>query len=390
MSFVFWISDDGTDWGRSSVDRHGRTRVAPPEDAQVVSESHYREHLADLRRRKDREIAAETKRWLAEPLRPSLVVAPAGSSLTAQIALGRSYVSRARADLDELAGHVKAFLAEDRVSITGRVETDGNSWAEIIYDLGVQPLPSSISATAGSIVHDLQAALDQAHKVLVPATRVDGRTERHEFPIPAPEAPGGPGWAAAIDRQVRGDKGRVESALELLDDIYGHIDQQDWNAHPMRRLRALAAVENHQSIARVAAIAEVRGDGRTRVYGVGLGDDFILPNREDGTQHRVRFPVNTDDREQHVDRLRDLITRCQALDDDDISFAMYRKDEELAELQRELDSWYSPFNVEVEMRSAASVVAAGSKGPDLVAELSAMCDFVERAITRYATLTDRS
>ena len=69
---------------------------------------------------------------------------------------------------------------------------------------------------------------------------------------------------------------------------------------------------------------------------------------------------------------------------------MYEKDEELAELQRELDSWYSPFTVEVEMRSAASVVAAGSKGPDLVTELSSMCDFVERAISRYATLTDRS
>jgi len=390
MSFVFWISDDGTDWGRSSVDRHGRTRVAPPEDAQVVSESHYREHLADLRRRKDREIAAETKRWMAEPLRPSLVVAPAGSSLSAQIALSRSYASQARAELARLSDMVKEFLAEERVSITGRVETDGTSWAEIIYDLGVEPLPPSISAISGRVIHDLHAALDQAHKVLVPPVRAEGRTERHSFPIPAPEAPGGPGWEALVTRQVGTDEGRLADAIELLDDIYGTIDQADWNAHPMRRLRALAAVEQHQSIARVAAIADVRGDSRTRVYGVGLGDDFVLPNREDGTQHRVRFPVNTEDREQHVDRLRDLITRCQALEDDDISFAMYEKDEELAELQRELDSWYSPFTVEVEMRSAASVVAAGSKGPDLVTELSSMCDFVERAISRYATLTDRS
>lgn len=390
MSFVFWISDDGTDWGRSSVDRHGRTRVAPPEDAQIVSESHYREHLADLRRSQDRERAAETKRWQSQPLKPSLVVAPAGSGAQAQINLAKASVTRARSSLDQLAELVKAYLSEDRISINGRVETDGNSWAEIIYELGVQPLAPIVSATTGSIVHDLQSALDQAHKVLVPAVRVDGATQRHSFPIPAPEAPGGPSWEMMIAGQVGHDRNRAEAVLALLDEIYGDIDTDDWKAHPMRRLRALATVQRHQSIARVAAIADVRGDGRTRVYGVGLGDDFTLPNREDGTQHRVRFPVTTDDREQHVDRLRELISRCQALDEDDISFAMYAKDEELAELQRELDSWYSPFTVEVDVRSAVSVVAAGSRGADLLTELGAMVDFVQRAIGRYATLTDHA
>lgn len=388
MSFVFWISDDGTDWGRSSVDRHGRTRVAPPEDAQVVSESHYREHLGDLRRSQDRERAAETKRWQSQPLKPGLVVAQAGSTTEAQIARARSYTTQAREGHARLTELVKAYLSEDRVSVTGRVETDGNSWAEIIYELGVEALPPSISSTAGGIVHDLQAALDQAHKVLVPTTRVDGAIQRHDFPIPAPEAPGGPSWEAHIAAQVGSDRSRLETALVLLDDVYGYIDQDDWKAHPMRRLRALVAVERHQSIARVAAIADVRGDGRTRVYGVGLGDDFTLPNREDGTQHRVRFPVTTEDREQHVDRLRELIARCQTLEDEDISFAMYSKDEELAELQRELDSWYSPFTVEVDVRSASSIVAAGSRGADLLSEIGAMIDFVERAIGRYATLTD--
>lgn len=384
--YIFWVADDGADWGRSTVDRHGRSRTAPPADARVVTEAEYRNHLAEVRVARDRQLAEADAAWRAQALHPSLVVEPAESPESRQIDIARAYLERAATNLDQLTALVNDYVSGERVTIEGRVTTDADSFAEIEYELGVEPAPSTITATAGMIVHSIRAALDQAHKAAVPSRRIDGALTRIGFPIPGSITPGGDGWAEFARQQT----GNVDGADELLSRIYGEVDPEDWKAHPMRRLRALVSVEPHQSIARVAAIAEVRGDGMTRVHGVAIGDDFTLPNRTDGTRHSVRFNLDSSGREQQIDKLRDLINRCEALADDDISFAMYSKDEELAELQRELDSWYPPFEIGVEVNSTVTVMAAGAKSVDILTEFGEMITFADAAITRYQGFADRN
>lgn len=378
-SYLFWIADDGTDWGRSSVDRHGRSRIAPPDDARIVTEAQYREHLREIRIARDRAGEQAEAQWRAQSVRPTLVVEPAGAAASRQIEIAKAYLSQADTLLARLGELVAAYEAADRVTVSGTVATDASTYAEITYELAVEPLPAEISAIAGTIIHDVQAALDQAHKSVAPSKRVDGRTVRPGFPIPDAEPPGGSTWAAVATANAT----NAQSALATLNRIWGEVDPSDWKQHPMRRMRVLSTVERHQSVARVAATADVRGDGKTRVHGVGLGDDFTLPNRTDGTQHSVRFSLDAGDREGHIDRLRDLITRCEGLADDDISFAMYSQQEELAELQRELDSWYPPFDVEADVNSNVVVVAAGGQSTDLITELTAMADFARHALSTY-------
>lgn len=378
-SYLFWIADDGTDWGRSSVDRHGRSRIAPPDDARIVTEGQYREHLREVRVARDRANEQADTEWRAQAMRPTLVVEPAGAAASRQIEIAKAYLDQAGAQLNHLGELVSAYESADRVTVSGTVTTDAATYAEITYELAVEPLPAEISAIAGSIIHDVQASLDQAHKCLAPTRRVEGKTVRTAFPIPDGEPPGGPGWAPLATANATSS----DAALATMNRIWGDVGSADWKQHPMRRMRVLASVERHQSVARVAATAEVRGDGMTRVHGMGLGDNFTLPNRADGTQHTVRFGLEAGDREGHIDRLRELITRCEGLGDDDISFAMYSKEEELAELQRELASWYPPFDVEVETNSSVVVVAAGGQSSDLMSELTAMVNFATSAISRY-------
>lgn len=382
--YIFWITDDGADWGRSTVDRHGRSRTNPPDDARVVTEPEYRNHLAEVRANRDNQIAKADAAWRSQALHPSLVVEPAESPEQRQVDIARAYLEQAARGLDDLADLVHDYVSGDRVKIDGKITTDADTFAEIEYELGVEPVPSTVTATAGLIVHSIRAALDQAHKSAVPSRRVDGELVRVGFPIPATIVPGGDGWPEfAIQHTAR-----VTGADSLLSRIYGDVDPGDWKAHPMRRLRALVSVEPHQSIARVAAIAEVRGDGMTRVHGVAIGDDFTLPNRTDGTRHAVRFSLDSSGRESQIDRLRDLIARCEALADNDISFAMYSKAEELEELQLELDSWYPPFEIGVEVNSSVTVMAAGAKNSDIVTELGHMISFADAAITRYQAFVD--
>lgn len=381
---IYWVAEDGSDWGRSTVDRHGRSRVAPPDDARIVPEEQYREHLREIRVLRDRQEQEADAAWRAEPLVPNLVVAPAGAPALRQLEIANAYLQQATDRLAELNTIVDTYTSQEQVSVSGRVTTDASTFAEIVYELGVEPLPPAITAIAGSIVHDIATALDQGHKSVVPARSADGTMIRRPFPIPTNDPPGSGEWASFVAQHTND----VSGASELIDKIYGDVETDDWKRHPIRRLRALYSVEQHQAIARVSAVAEVRGEGLTRIHGLGIGDDFTLPNRTDGTQHTVRFALDSDNREEHIDKLRDLITRCEALDDNDISFAMYSKQEELTELQRELDSWYPPFEVGVEVNSAVQVMAAGARDVDLVTELGNMIDFVSAALGRYQAFVD--
>ena len=382
--YIFWIADDDTDWGRLTVDRHGRSRTNPPDNARIVNEADYRSHLTEVRASRDSRIAKVDADWRSQALHPSLVVEPAESPELRQVDIARAYLEQAASGLDDLADLVHDYVSGDRVKIVGKVTTDADTFAEIEYELGVEPVPSAVTATAGTIVHCIRAALDQAHKSAVPTRRIEGELVRIGFPIPATIVPGNDGWTEFAGQQTAA----VDGADALLTRIYGYINPSDWKAHPMRRLRALVSVETHQSIARVAAIAEVRGDGMTRVHGMAIGDDFTLPNRTDGTRHTVRFALDSSGRESQIDRLRDLIGRCEALADDDISFAMYSQAEELGELQRELDSWYPPFEIGVDVNSSVTVMAAGAKNADIVTEFGEMIAFADAAITRYQAFVE--
>ena len=358
-TMVFWIADDGHDWGRSSVDRNGRPRTPPPAGARIVEEAEYRSHLHAERTRRDQEEAEERSAWQDSLLTASLVVEPGGYAPDRQLETAEAYIAQARAHLDQLGSVITTWRETERVRVTAAVETDNSKEADVVYTLEVDALDPAVHAITGDALHAVGVGLDHAHASLFPGEK---------FPIPA-EPPVDDGSAAAR--------------------VYGEVSTDEWAGHPARRLRALLANESRRHLARIAAAAEVRGAGGVRIHGLGLGDDFVLPNRDEGTVHRASYALDEPNRQERIDTVRDLIDRCEQLPPDDISFAMYTKDEELAELKKELDSWYPPFVAEFEVRTRVRVVAAGSPEDDLTTELAAMVVFAERAIATYRDEVDR-
>lgn len=356
MPQLFWISQDGERWGRAAQDRHGNLRQPLPDGALEVDEVGWRRHVANVRAERDRDARSREDDWQANPPEPRAVLRPAhGHRRLMQIAAADLALARTRAV--EVANLAEQFETGDGVRVESGIESDGESWAEVTHRLVVAQVPAALSARTAEVLAGIQRALDHAHaaarSVAVATSSVDKDPAAPPAGFPVPRAWVDPfaetEWARAL---TAGD----ERLVGLLQRCFVGASADTWHTHPARVLSALREHLLDRPAVDVAAGADVVGDGQTRVNGMSVGFDVSLPDPGSGVSASKRYELLPADRPTHLEQLEREIARCESLPDDDVSFALYTKDEELAELRREHDSWSGPWTVTRNVRSRARLV----------------------------------
>lgn len=396
MRAVFWISEDGERWGRTSQDRHGNRRTPIPEDASEVDEVHWRRHLRSVRADRERAAAKRREQWEQNRPEPNAVLRPAqGDKRLMDYAAHDA--RKVRVDVAELAKHVDAYEQGDRVTVESSIRTDGENWAEVAHRMRVELVPAPIVALASDVVGTANRALNSMHAAARLTAAKAARTAHAEADAdPQPDTPSPPAgfpipeeWPDSFVTSdwTRAWTGGDSRLANLLAQSFG-TPATEWEHHPANTLRALTNQLPSGPIVDVAAVADVLGDGQTRVNGMSLGFDVTLPTPTTGIMSKFRYELLPSDRPGHLEQLEREIARCEALPEDDVSFALYSRDEELAELQRERQSWTGPWDVSRVVRTTSRIVLAQPPHHRVASELKAIADFVNHCLSVHHRFTE--